>query len=166
MKLFHFLSFILESSFDQIIFADRHVLFTPKERKTRLHRQCRLGWGTQLHFNQIPPIPHEILKSKKPGVFFCSVTWVFAQCERTITLVPAMWKSCCVLWELRSSECKLTFIPALALLAMHSIYIGQLLRPTAAPLMVRMCARLEGVAIICDYPHPAVPQGWKCFKLN
>ena len=48
------------------------------------------------------------------------------------------------------------FIPALALLAMRSIYIGELLRPAAAPLIVPMRIRLGGVAIVCDYPHPAV----------
>ena len=58
--------------------------------------------------------------------------------------------------ELRSSELKLTFIPVSALLAMHSIYIGQLLRPAATPLTVRMCVCLGGVAMVCDYPHPAV----------
>ena len=31
------------------------------------------------------------------------------------------------------------FIPASALLGMRSIYIGQLVRPAAAPLMLRMC---------------------------
>ena len=51
----------------------------------RLHRQCRLELGTQLHFNTT-----RNLGIGKPGVFFCGVTWVFAQCERTITLVPAM----------------------------------------------------------------------------
>ena len=57
--------------------------------------------------------------------------------------------------ELRSSEFKLTFILASALLAMHSIYIGQLLWPAAAPLIVHMCVLLGGVAIVYDYPHPA-----------
>ena len=45
---------------------------------------------------------------------------------------------------------------ASALLAMHSIYIGQLMRPAAAPLIVRMRLRLGGAAIVCDYPHPAM----------
>ena len=62
------------------------------------------------------------------------------------------------MWELRSSEVKQMFIPALALLAMHSIYIGQLLRSAAAPLIMCMHARLGGVAIMCDYPHPASNQ--------
>ena len=61
-----------------------------------------------------------------------------------------------VLWELRSSEFKLTFIPASALLAMHSIYIGQQLQPAAVPLIVHMCVRLGGVALIYYYPHPAL----------
>ena len=61
-----------------------------------------------------------------------------------------------LLWELRSSEFKLTFIPASALLAMHSTYIGQLLRPAAVPLIVHMHVLLGGVAIIYDYPHPAL----------
>ena len=39
---------------------------------------------------------------------------------------------------------------------MHSIYIGQLLRPAAAPLIMRMCAHLGGVAIMFDYLHPAI----------
>ena len=39
------------------------------------------------------------------------------------------------------------FIPASALLAMHSIYIGQLLRPAAAPLIVRMCVCLGGLRL-------------------
>ena len=47
------------------------------------------------------------------------------------------------------------FIPASALLAMRSIYIGQLLRSAAAPFIVRMHVRLGGVAMACDYPHPA-----------
>ena len=59
------------------------------------------------------------------------------------------------MWELRSSEVKLTFIPASALLAMRSIYIGQLLGPAAAPLIMRMHTRLGGVAMVCNYPHPA-----------
>ena len=57
--------------------------------------------------------------------------------------------------ELRSNEVKHTFIPASALLAMHSIYIGQLLRPAAAPLIMCIRTRLGAVAIMCDYPHPA-----------
>ena len=59
------------------------------------------------------------------------------------------------MWELRSGEFKRTFILASALVAMRSIYIGQLLRPAAAPLIVCMRVRLGGVAIMCDYPHPA-----------
>ena len=51
---------------------------------------------------------------------------------------------------------KLTFIPASALLAMRSIYIEQLLGPTAEPLMVCMRVHLGGVAMVCDYPHPAL----------
>ena len=47
------------------------------------------------------------------------------------------------------------FIPALALLAMHSIYIQLQVGPAAAPLIVRMRVRLGGLAIVCDYPHPA-----------
>ena len=39
---------------------------------------------------------------------------------------------------------------------MHSIYIGQLLRPAAAPLIMRMRVCLGGVAMVCDYPHPAL----------
>ena len=46
------------------------------------------------------------------------------------------------------------FIPASALLAVRSIYIGQLLGPAAAPLIVRMRAHLGSVAMVCDYPHP------------
>ena len=38
---------------------------------------------------------------------------------------------------------------------MCSIYIGQLLQPAAAPLIVHMRVLLGGVAIIYDYPHPA-----------
>ena len=48
------------------------------------------------------------------------------------------------------------FIPASALLAMCSIYIEQLLRPAAAPLIVHMHICLGGVTMVCDYPHPAV----------
>ena len=51
------------------------------------------------------------------------------------------------------------FIPASALLAMHSIYIGQLMRPAAAPLIVHMAICLGGVVIICDYLHPAICLG-------
>ena len=47
---------------------------------------------------------------------------------------------------------------------MHSIYIGQLLWPAAAPFIVCMHARLGGVAIMWDYPHPvgALAPGRKC----
>ena len=41
-------------------------------------------------------------------------------------------------------------------LAMRSIYIRLRLGPAAAPLIVRMRTRLGGVAIVCDYPHPAI----------
>ena len=47
------------------------------------------------------------------------------------------------------------FIPASALLAMRSIYIQLWLGPAAAPLIVHMRTQLRGVAIVCDYPHPA-----------
>ena len=47
------------------------------------------------------------------------------------------------------------FIPASALLATHSIYIQLQVWPAAAPLIVCMHAQLGGVAIMCDYPHPA-----------
>ena len=50
------------------------------------------------------------------------------------------------------------FILALALLAMHSICVGRLLRPAAAPLVVHICVCLGGVAIMCDYLHPALEQ--------
>ena len=39
---------------------------------------------------------------------------------------------------------------------MHSIYIQLWLGPAAAPLIVRMCALQGGVAIMCNYPHPAI----------
>ena len=39
---------------------------------------------------------------------------------------------------------------------MRSIYIGQLVRPAAAPLIMCMRVRLGGVAIIYYYPHPAL----------
>ena len=57
---------------------------------------------------------------------------------------------------IRGAAFKQTFILASALVAMHSIYIGQLLRSAAAPLIVHMRVRLGGVAIMCDYPHPAL----------
>ena len=60
------------------------------------------------------------------------------------------------MWELRSSEFKLTFIPASALLAMRSSYIQLRLGPAAAPLIMHMPVCLGGVAIVCDYPHPAL----------
>ena len=47
------------------------------------------------------------------------------------------------------------FIPASAPLAMHSIYIGQLVWLVAAPLIVCMHLHLGGVAIVYYYPHPA-----------
>ena len=47
------------------------------------------------------------------------------------------------------------FISASALIAMRSIYIGQCLRPAAAPLIVRMHVHLGGVANAYYYPHPA-----------
>ena len=47
------------------------------------------------------------------------------------------------------------FIPASALVAMHSIYIGQQLRPAAAPLIVCICIHLGGVASAYYYLHPA-----------
>ena len=48
------------------------------------------------------------------------------------------------------------FIPASALVAMRSIYIGQQLRPAAAPLIVHMHVHLGGVASAYYYPHPAI----------
>ena len=51
---------------------------------------------------------------------------------------------------------KRAFIPASALLAMCSIYIRLWQGPAAAPLIVRMRIRLGGVAMVCDYPHPAL----------
>ena len=48
------------------------------------------------------------------------------------------------------------FIPALALLAMHSIYIWLWLGPAAAPLIMHMHICLGGVAMVCDYLHPAI----------
>ena len=48
------------------------------------------------------------------------------------------------------------FIPASALLAMHSTYIGQLMQPAAASLIVRMCIHLGGVAIVYAYLHHAM----------
>ena len=39
---------------------------------------------------------------------------------------------------------------------MRSIYIGQLLQPAAAHLIMRMRICLGGVANVCDYLHPAV----------
>ena len=57
------------------------------------------------------------------------------------------------------------FILASALLAMHSIYIGQQLWPAAAPLIIHMRVRLGGVAIVYYYPQPAfVPAGRRDFK--
>ena len=47
------------------------------------------------------------------------------------------------------------FIPASAVLAMRSIYIQLWLGPAAAPLIMCMHTQLRGVAIMCDYPHPA-----------
>ena len=38
---------------------------------------------------------------------------------------------------------------------MRSIYLGQLLGPAAAPLIMLMRTRLGSVAMVCDYPHPA-----------
>ena len=40
-------------------------------------------------------------------------------------------------------------------MAMHSIYIGQLVQSAAAPLTVRMRVCLWDVAIVYYYPHPA-----------
>ena len=54
------------------------------------------------------------------------------------------------------------FIPASALLAMHSIYIGQLVQPAAAPLIMCMCVHLGGVAIIYYYLHPA----FQCIEMG
>ena len=39
---------------------------------------------------------------------------------------------------------------------MRSIYIRLQLGPAAAPLIVHMHTRLRGVAIVCDYLHPAL----------
>ena len=47
-------------------------------------------------------------------------------------------------------------ILALALMAMRSIYIGQLVQPAAAPHIVHMHICLGGVAIIYYYPYPAL----------
>ena len=54
---------------------------------------------------------------------------------------------------------------------MHSIYIGQLLRPTGAPLIVCMSIHLGGVAMVCNYPHPAIiqpniPKNYECGKYD
>ena len=57
------------------------------------------------------------------------------------------------------------FILVSALLAMHSTYIGQLLRPVAAPLNVHMRVRLGGVAMICDYQHPAIVFSYNFFRV-
>ena len=38
---------------------------------------------------------------------------------------------------------------------MPSIYIGQLVWPATAPLIVHMRVRIAGMAIIYYYPHPA-----------
>ena len=50
------------------------------------------------------------------------------------------------------------FILALALMVMCSIYIGQLVWPAAAPLIVCMHICLWGVAIIYYYLHPEILQ--------
>ena len=57
------------------------------------------------------------------------------------------------------------FIPALALLAMRSIYIWLQLGPAAAPLIMCMHTRSGGVAIVCDYPHPAIMPSYKVLYL-
>ena len=48
---------------------------------------------------------------------------------------------------------KLTFFLVLALIAMHSIYIGQLVWPIAVPLVVHMHSCERGVAIVWVYPY-------------
>ena len=58
------------------------------------------------------------------------------------------------------------FIPASALLAMHSTYIGQLMQPAAASLIVRMCIHLGGVAIvmlICTMQCAYQPNMYYCY---
>ena len=49
---------------------------------------------------------------------------------------------------------------------MHSIYIGQLFWPAAAPLIVCMRVLLGGVAIVYDYPHPAIDTYFSTETLN
>ena len=39
---------------------------------------------------------------------------------------------------------------------MRSVYIRLRLGPAAAPLIIRMCMRLGNMAMVCDYPHPAI----------
>ena len=56
---------------------------------------------------------------------------------------------------MRCERVKLAFIAASALLGMCSIYIGQLVRATAASLILRMRAYTGGVAYTLYYPYPA-----------
>ena len=49
---------------------------------------------------------------------------------------------------------------------MRSIYIGQLVRPAAALLIVCMHVHLGGVAMVCDYPHPAMAKVVKFYNQN
>ena len=48
------------------------------------------------------------------------------------------------------------FIPTSALLGMHSIYIGQLLQPAAAPLILRMHVYIGRVTITKYYLYRAI----------
>ena len=48
------------------------------------------------------------------------------------------------------------FILSFVLIGMHSIYIWQLVRPVATPLIMHMCGYIRGVATVWIYPYPAV----------
>ena len=50
-------------------------------------------------------------------------------------------------------------------MAMLSIYIGQPVWSAAAPLTVRMCVRLGGVAIVYCYPYPALLLEYYLFRV-
>ena len=47
-------------------------------------------------------------------------------------------------------------LAALALIIVHSIYLGQPVRASAAPLVVRVCNLSGGVVYVRQYPHPAL----------
>ena len=85
----------------------------------------------------------------------CWCMWIMQFCSNVSTRrISWNWMSC----KISARILKLTFILASALLAMCSTYIGQLMRPAAAPLIVRkllirLSNHLYGHYPLCYFVH-------------